>query len=101
MILPCSSRELSLYPEWFLSRLLGLEEGIPELAGLFAELSKIFSQQPHGTVHRDFHSRNLMLLSDGDMGVIDFQGALHGPLLYDPASLLKDCYVQWPARKSV
>ena len=92
-------RELYLYPEWFLTGLLGLKEDIPDLISVFERLSEAFSEQPQGTVHRDFHSRNLMLLPDDEIGVIDFQGALHGPLLYDPVSLLRDCYVNWPEDK--
>ena len=89
-------KELKLYPEWFLSGLLGVNDNIPDLTGMFEILSIAFFQQPQGTVHRDFHSRNLMVLPDGELGVIDFQGALHGPLLYDLVSLLRDCYVSWP-----
>ena len=48
--------------------------------------------QPQVVVHRDYHSRNLMVLSDGQMGVIDFQDAVFGPITYDLVSLLKDCY---------
>ena len=88
--------ELSLYPEWFLQQLLGITP--PDgLAELFSLLTTAMHEQPQGTVHRDFHSRNLMLTPDGDIGVIDFQGALHGPLLYDVVSLLRDCYLSWPA----
>lgn len=89
------SFELSLYPEWFLQQWLGITppEGLDEL---FALLISAMQEQPQGTVHRDFHSRNLMLTPDGDIAVIDFQGALHGPLLYDAVSLLRDCYLSWP-----
>jgi hypothetical protein len=56
--------------------------------------------QPQVFVHRDFHSRNLMVLSQSSMnksgpGVIDFQDALRGPIGYDLVSLLKDCYISW------
>ena len=47
-------------------------------------------------VHRDFHSRNLMLCDDGRVGVIDFQDAVWGPVTYDLVSLLRDCYIAWP-----
>ena len=89
------SFELSLYPEWFLRQWLDITppNGLDEL---FALLITAMQEQPQGTVHRDFHSRNLMLTPDGDIGVIDFQGALHGPLLYDAVSLLRDCYLSWP-----
>ncbi|TNE78997.1 MAG: phosphotransferase, partial [Gammaproteobacteria bacterium] len=53
--------------------------------------------QPTVLVHRDFHSRNLMLLDNGGIGVIDFQDAVTGPLTYDLVSLLRDCYIRWPA----
>lgn len=92
-------RELGLYPEWFLTGLLGINGKIPDLTPVFESLSEAFNQQPQGTVHRDFHSRNLMILPNAQLGVIDFQGALHGPLLYDLVSLLRDCYVSWPEEK--
>jgi aminoglycoside/choline kinase family phosphotransferase len=47
-------------------------------------------------VHRDYHSRNLMLLANGDIGVIDFQDAVSGAITYDLVSLLRDAYVVWP-----
>ena len=50
-------------------------------------------------VHRDFHSRNLMPQPDGQLAVIDFQDAVAGPVTYDLASLLRDCYIQWPAQR--
>lgn len=95
--------ELSLYPQWFLGELLGFEiedsEIARQLSGLCSILVSTILEQPQGTVHRDYHSRNLMLTPDGAVGVIDFQGALHGPLLYDVVSLLKDCYIAWPEEK--
>ncbi len=87
--------ELSLYPQWFLQEWLGTTPPT-ELAELFLPLITAMKAQPQGTVHRDYHSRNLMLTPAGNIGVIDFQGALHGPLLYDVVSLLRDCYLRWP-----
>lgn len=55
--------------------------------------------QPQVFVHRDYHSRNLMVLKQGNPGVLDFQDAVEGPFTYDLVSLLKDCYVSWPADK--
>ncbi|GAA6186276.1 phosphotransferase [Aliiglaciecola sp. NS0011-25] len=59
-------------------------------------LHQAFKSQPQAGVHRDFHSRNLMLLANGDIGVIDFQDAVIGPITYDAVSLLRDCYQKWP-----
>ncbi|HNP62581.1 MAG TPA: phosphotransferase [Woeseiaceae bacterium] len=55
--------------------------------------------QPKVFVHRDYHSRNLMVLKQDNPGILDFQDAVEGPLTYDLVSLLKDCYVNWPANK--
>lgn len=55
--------------------------------------------QPQVFVHRDYHSRNLMLTDQGNPGILDFQDAVEGPFTYDLASLLKDCYVKWPAEQ--
>lgn len=55
----------------------------------------IFKAQPQVGVHRDYHSRNLMVLDDGAPGIIDFQDAVIGPVTYDAVSLLRDCYVIW------
>ena len=94
--------ELEIYSRWFLQALLGLDvepTSNKQLGNLFELLTETALQQPKGVVHRDFHSRNLMVLSEGNLGVIDFQGALHGPVLYDAVSLLKDCYIRWPRHK--
>jgi len=56
-------------------------------------------QQPQVLVHRDFHSRNLMVLGSGELAVIDFQDAVVGPITYDLVSLLRDCYIRWPAAR--
>jgi aminoglycoside/choline kinase family phosphotransferase len=57
--------------------------------------------QPTVFVHRDFHSRNLMVVADRNPGIIDFQDALRGPVGYDLVSLLKDCYISWPRERVV
>ena len=91
--------ELDVFPEWFLSGLLGIQPD-ESLRQCFAKLSdyliSVFAEQPTVWVHRDFHSRNLMLLEANELGVIDFQDAVLGPITYDPVSLLKDCYIRWP-----
>ena len=92
-------RELELMPEWFCGRHLQIELTASERALLersFAWLIDEALAQPVVFVHRDFHSRNLMVLAGDRAGVIDFQDALAGPVGYDPVSLLKDCYIRWP-----
>ena len=66
------------------------------LSRLFSRLIEAALEQPQVVVHRDYHSRNLMLLEDGALGVIDFQDAVVGPMTYDLVSLLKDCYLRLP-----
>jgi aminoglycoside/choline kinase family phosphotransferase len=92
-------REMRLFSEWFCGGLLqhplsDTEQQLVEQA--FAVLSSSARQQTRVFVHRDYHSRNLMLLSDDGIGVIDFQDAVLGPVTYDLVSLLKDCYIEWP-----
>ncbi|WP_374973784.1 aminoglycoside phosphotransferase family protein [Spongiibacter marinus] len=91
--------EMALFPHWFVEQLLGHSLSDAEwqmLARLFDRLAARAEAQPQGFVHRDFHSRNIMLLNDGELGLIDFQDAVRGPLTYDVMSLLRDCYVHWP-----
>jgi N-acetylmuramate 1-kinase len=92
-------REMRLLPEWYCGRHLGLnlsqaEQGL--LEATFQYLVTDALQQPQVFVHRDYHSRNLMMTAQRSPGVIDFQDALHGPVGYDLASILKDCYIAWP-----
>jgi N-acetylmuramate 1-kinase len=92
--------ELDRFPEWFVEALLGHTLSGGELQ-LFTDLSALLLdnalEQPRVLVHRDFHSRNLMLLPKDELAVIDFQDAVVGPLTYDLVSLLRDCYIRWPA----
>ncbi|MBK6584887.1 MAG: phosphotransferase [Gammaproteobacteria bacterium] len=95
-------QEMALFPEWYLQGLLGLEPDAGErrmLRDLFECLGASALEQPQVLVHRDYHSRNLMLQPDGTLGVIDFQDAVRGPLTYDLVSLLRDCYIEWPAAR--
>jgi aminoglycoside/choline kinase family phosphotransferase len=92
-------REMQLFPDWLLGTHLGLvldadEEDMLETA--FECLVQNALAQPVVCVHRDFHSRNLMLVDVDNPGVIDFQDAVAGPITYDLVSLLRDCYVRWP-----
>lgn len=91
-------REMELFREWFLGRHLQLilsEEDHKLLDEAFALLADSALEQPRVTVHRDYHSRNLMV-SEPNPGILDFQDAVIGPLTYDLVSLLKDCYIAWP-----
>jgi len=95
-------RELSLYPDWYVTQHKGVSLNPKELAQLktgFERLVDVALGQTQVTVHRDWHSRNLMVLdyeADGfEPGVLDFQDAVHGPLTYDLVSLLRDAYIAW------
>jgi aminoglycoside/choline kinase family phosphotransferase len=95
-------REMQLFPVWFLDRHLGLEPDAREAAmleRLYTTLVEAALAQPQTFVHRDFHSRNLLITREASPGIIDFQDAVRGPVTYDLVSLLKDCYVAWPAAR--
>jgi aminoglycoside/choline kinase family phosphotransferase len=95
-------REMALMPEWFCERHLHLhlaEEERAVLDAAFEFLSGEALRQPRALVHRDYHSRNLMVLPLRNPGIVDFQDALAGPVTYDLVSLLKDCYVAWPRER--
>jgi aminoglycoside/choline kinase family phosphotransferase len=92
-------REMELLPEWFLTRHLGLTIEATEramLKELFESLTQAAVAQPACFVHRDYHSRNLLVTPENNPGILDFQDAVWGPVTYDLASLLKDCYIAWP-----
>lgn len=92
-------REMQLLPTWFCTRHLQLAlsaEDTVLLTDTFDFLVREALAQPVVFVHRDYHSRNLMITSQRSPGVIDFQDALAGPIGYDLVSLLKDCYIRWP-----
>ncbi|MGH8199624.1 MAG: aminoglycoside phosphotransferase family protein [Steroidobacteraceae bacterium] len=96
------ARELALMPEWFLDRHLALQLSAEERETLVAAFEFLIGaalSQPEVFVHRDYHSRNLMVVGERNPGVIDFQDALRGPVGYDLVSLLKDCYVSWPRER--
>ena len=90
-------RELRLFPDWYIARQL---ERAPEartqetLEKCFAALIENNLAQPRVFVHRDYHSRNLMVCDPGP-GVLDFQDAVYGPITYDLVSLLRDAYIEW------
>ncbi|MGV6857534.1 MAG: aminoglycoside phosphotransferase family protein [bacterium] len=91
--------EMALFHDWFLKQHLGIEltdEQEATLQDCFSTLTRSALEQPRVFVHRDFHSRNLMVCEDNNPGVIDYQDAVLGPVTYDPVSLLRDCYASWP-----
>ncbi|SEP39512.1 hypothetical protein SAMN05216316_2799 [Nitrosovibrio sp. Nv6] len=90
-------RELSLFPDWYLSRHLQITPGATqkaELDGIFRRIVQNNLAQPKVFVHRDYHSRNLMVTTPNP-GIIDFQDAVYGPITYDLVSLFKDAYIRW------
>ena len=94
--------EMDLMPQWFLKTHLGLSEHeIPYdlINNTFNALVDSALEQPSVFVHRDYHSRNLMLTPKHNPGVIDYQDAVLGPATYDLVSLLRDCYIVWPQQQ--
>ena len=95
-------REMDLFNVWFLDGLLGIKLSTSEHTELTAMMDVLIEsalEQPQVFVHRDYHSRNLMLTDKGEIGVIDFQDAVVGPITYDLVSLFRDCYIDWPDDK--
>jgi len=95
---PMLMREMQLFPDWLLEKHLDLklsDDSKKMFARTFNALTEAALEQPKVFVHRDYHSRNLMLLSDNRLGVIDYQDAVLGPVTYDLVSLLRDCYIVW------
>ncbi len=94
--------EMDLFETWYLNRHLNIELGKTQKAVLnnvFKFLIQNAEEQPQVFVHRDFHSRNLMITDKNNPGVIDYQDAVFGPISYDLVSLFKDCYIEWPREK--
>lgn len=89
-------RELGIFEEWFLEQYLDIEIPTSLWQTVQAVLINSALEQPVICVHRDYHSRNLMVLDGNELGVIDFQDAVIGPITYDLVSLLRDCYIAWP-----
>lgn len=96
--------ELNLFPDWYLAKQLKITVSAEQkevLEQTFEILIKNALEQPQVCVHRDYHSRNLMVNTNNSdaPGVIDFQDAVIGAVTYDLVSLLKDCYIDWPREK--
>lgn len=92
-------REMMLFVDWFLQRHLQVtidEQGRSVIHDTFEQLIDNALEQPRVFVHRDYHSRNLMVRDTNNPGILDFQDAVNGPVTYDLVSLLRDCYIAWP-----
>lgn len=91
-------REMNLFPEWFISKHLGVTmtpEQQKQLDAVFEAITANVLAQQQVFMHRDYHSRNLMWMEHNNPGVLDFQDAVYGPVTYDLGSLLRDAYIQW------
>ncbi len=91
------TREMRLFPEWHLKRHLGIDLNPRQQEVLHQTFAQVLANnlaQPRVYVHRDWHSRNLMV-TDPNPGVLDFQDAVYGPITYDLVSLYKDAYIRW------
>ena len=97
------TRELMLFPEWYVAKHLGVDMSPEQSATLTTVFERLLANnlaQPQVYVHRDWHSRNLMV-SDPNPGILDFQDAVYGPITYDLASLYKDAYIVWDEEQSL
>jgi len=95
-------RELEIFREWYLQKHIAypINENVnQQIEAAFEFLASSALEQPQVVVHRDFHSRNLMISEQQNPAIIDFQDAVIGPVTYDLVSLLRDCYIEWPQEK--
>jgi len=96
------TQEMELFRRWFVPCRAGRELATGEQAvveSTFRLLAHSALEQPRVWVHRDFHSRNLMVAARDNPGILDFQDAVTGPVTYDLVSLLRDCYITWPRER--
>jgi len=96
-------RELRLFPDWYVAKQLGVSLSAAQSEALGAAFELILANnlaQPSVYVHRDYHSRNLMV-AEPNPGIIDFQDAVYGPITYDLASLFKDAYISWEEERVI
>jgi N-acetylmuramate 1-kinase len=94
--------EMELLGDWFLRRHLGIVpncDGWDVIEQALRFIANIADEQPRRFMHRDYHSRNLLIAEHDNPAIIDFQGAMLGPITYDLASLLRDCYIAWPIER--
>lgn len=91
--------ELELFRQWFLNKQVKIRLSSKDnqlLDSIFVKLIENAISQPYVWVHRDFHSKNIMLCNNNNPGILDFQDAMVGAITYDLVSLLRDCYISWP-----
>ena len=94
--------EMELFGAWFLRRHLAFTPDCGQwdvIENAMRLLATAADEQPRRFMHRDYHSRNLLVSETNNPAIIDFQGAMLGPVAYDLASLLRDCYVAWPIER--
>lgn len=92
------TREMQLFPDWYIAKHLNITLDDKQQAVLqktFEVLNQNILAQGQVYVHRDYHSRNLMVIAENNPGVLDFQDAVYGAITYDLVSLLKDAYISW------
>lgn len=97
-------RQVEIFEEWYLKKHKAftpsdLKRTQAILNPIYETLFEVCRNQPQVFVHRDYHSRNLMILPGNSLGILDFQDAMTGPITYDLVSLLQDCYIAWPRER--
>ncbi len=97
--IPFMIEQLALFETWYLKKHLNIiiEQG--HLDDVLYKITQLIDEQPKVFIHRDYHSRNLMILETANPGILDFQDAMMGPITYDLVSLFQDCYIQWPRER--
>ena len=97
--------EMDLMKEWYLEKNLKLSLHVEDeklIKDTLDKISNVVLEQPQDVfVHRDFHSRNIMITDKNEIGVIDYQDAMNGAITYDLVSLLKDCYIEYPREELI
>ena len=98
------TREMQLFPDWYVAKHLNAtlnNDHQTVLNNTFTVLNQNILAQGQVYVHRDYHSRNLMITQQNNPGILDFQDAVYGPITYDLVSLLKDAYISWDEEKVI
>lgn len=92
-------REFEILDVWYIKKHLDKKLSAADeaqLKSIYQFVMDELATQPIVFVHRDYHSRNIMICEDSELGILDFQDAVFGPITYDLVSLLRDCYIAWP-----